>query len=565
MGSLIDAKTNGIATQLKNFFTNGSGKNLESSGLFIFADIGDIENVLSANDKAEFKSAFNTFNDQYLKIRSALQSTYTQVQDKVGTRGQYNSDDAYIKAKAAAYKSLLYPNNDDNTGESFANVLLPMLTGSKIINFSEITFTKPVTEQKGYKSIKSLNDASSSNKTINDIYFKKFFTSLLSQIDAKATDLKQADTDNEKRKGDEDIVTQTYYSFKNINDKWLCNPNVKNVQGYPFNPSGKNLIDIFAFVDRAMNPIGDTIINAEALVQMFDDPNISVFTALSQLLSLNGFEFFPLQNLMSYNDQAWEESFKIDVNGTPTNSAAFVCMFVGGTSSYPTGMDNDFKDDGITDISNETNMPSDFQTKKPDTGTASPEDQSQETNYGGFPWRQVRAFRVRFGEQNQSMFTDIKIDSKEYPETNESIQILARLAGDAKGTTPIPKGQNLYNLYENRAYRATINGMGNVMIQPTQYFQLENVPLFNGAYIILSVEHTIEPNRMMTSFSGTKILRYPVPRVMNPATLIGFDGGDSEETNVSMLSAGDISRGVGSESAADKARYNSMYKGFEIQ
>ena len=103
------------------------------------------------------------------------------------------------------------------------------------------------------------------------------------------------------------------------------------------------------------------------------------------------------------------------------------------------------------------------------------------------------------------------------------------------------------------------------MIQPTQYFQLENVPLFNGAYIILSVEHSVEPNRMMTSFSGTKILRYPVPRVMNPAALIGFDGGDSEATNVSMMSSGDLSKGVGSADASNKARYYSMYKGFEIQ
>jgi len=94
-----------------------------------------------------------------------------------------------------------------------------------------------------------------------------------------------------------------------------------------------------------------------------------------------------------------------------------------------------------------------------------------------------------------------------------------------KDEAPVPKGQNLYNLYENRAYRATITGMGNAMIQPTQYFQLENVPLFNGAYLILSVEHTIELNKMMTNFSGTKILRYPVPRVMNPAAIYGFEGG----------------------------------------
>jgi hypothetical protein len=180
------------------------------------------------------------------------------------------------------------------------------------------------------------------------------------------------------------------------------------------------------------------------------------------------------------------------------------------------------------------------------------EKEEQELNYDTFPFRAVRAFRVRFGEQNQSMFTDIKIDSKEYPETNESIQILARLAGDNKAQAPTPKGQNLYNLYENRSYRATVTMMGDAMIQPTQYFQLENIPMFNGAYIILSVEHTITANKMMTTFSGTKMLKYPSPRVLNPIAFSGFDG------EISEMSAGQIVQGA-LLTNYPQTRYNSMY------
>jgi len=259
---------------------------------------------------------------------------------------------------------------------------------------------------------------------------------------------------------------------------------------------------------------------------------------------------------MSYSEGSWKESFEITTGIKDESTPTFVCMFIGGTSSYPTGVQNGFVDDGITDIGN-TNA-SDFRTDE--NCTPVPENDNQVEKNPDFPWRQIRAFKVRFGTQNQSMFTDIKIDSKEYPETNESIQILARIAGDNKLQAPIPKGQNLYNLYENRAYKATITGMGNAMIQPTQYFQLENVPLFNGAYIILSVDHDITPNKMVTSFSGTKILRYPVPRVMNPAAIIGFEGGESDETNISSLSAGQITMGVGSGINADKAKYNSMYE-----
>ena len=59
---------------------------------------------------------------------------------------------------------------------------------------------------------------------------------------------------------------------------------------------------MFAFVDRAMNPIGDTIINPQHLIELFDDENATVFSVLSELLAMNNFEFFPLQNFMQFKD-----------------------------------------------------------------------------------------------------------------------------------------------------------------------------------------------------------------------------------------------------------------------
>ena len=354
---------------------------------------------------------------------------------------------------------------------------------------------------------------------------------------------------------DNDIVTQTYYSFKTINDKWIAGLN-KGINGFPFNGSSGRLIDSFAFVDRAMNPIGDTIINPESLIEMFDDPNISIFTVISTILSQNGFEFFPLQNFMSYTDQDWEESFKItNTRIDADNKPAFVCMYIGGSSSYPTGIEkyrNQFADDGIIEID---------RVDSPDFNGVvegwNVDNDGQDIN-GKYKdsYSKVRAFRVRFAEQNQTMFTEMKIDSKEYPETNESIQILARIAGDQGMQAPIPKGQNLYNLYENRSYKSTITSFGNVMIQPTQYFQLENVPMYNGAYVILNVEHDITPNKMMTKFSGTKIAKYPASRVLDSATVFGVSGGGDSGSY-----SGDYSvyAGSGSGSLPNSAKFNSMH------
>ena len=573
IGLLVLARRNDIdpnstfnTKTIQEFFTTGAGKSLDSSGVFIFADLHDVDKYLSEQDKINYINEFNVFNDnQYNSILSEVKTMYDWVKEDIDNKHiNINDKTAIVKEKQIQYDIYLNPKSTQGTsvGFGYKNILSPLITRTNIINFSETTFStddnlvNPKNEKIGYISLKALNEdtAHSNKKTANDLFFKTFFSELALNLQKKVDDIKKQDTEDLKLSGDEDIISQTYYSFKNINDKWLTNPDIssKSGRGYPFtNPNnstnGKGLIDSFVFVDRAMNPIGDTILNVEVLSQMFDDPNISVFSVLSQILSLNGFEFFPLQNFMSYTQQSWTDSFKIAPSINTVQNAAYVCMYIGGTSSYPTGVANGFIDDGVTDLATVPLV--DFNTKPPldNNGNLTngidpnSEDGKQINNNKNFPWGQVRAFRVRFGEQNQSMFTDIKIDSKEYPETNESIQILARLAGDNKVQSPIPKGQNLFNLYENRAYKATITGLGNAMIQPTQYFQLENVPLFSGAYIILTVEHNIEGNRMMTSFSGTKILRYPVPRVLNAAAVMGFEGSNTSPSN---MSAGDTTKGL---------------------
>ena len=519
---------------IKDFFITGGGKDLDSLGYYIFADIADIRDNLSENDKNLFRSQFDSFIiNQYNNTFNYVNELYYKVKNSGSSLD-----------KRTLYNNYLNPKTEgDNAGSYYQLIIQPLIQRTNIINFSEITF-KVGGNNTGYKSLESLNNDKNFNyKEINNKFFNAFFKELSEQIFKQKNKSIEEEKANKKLEGDEDIVSQTYYSFKNINDKWLSTPiDTTSSKGFPFNNGGSPLIDSFAFVDRAMNPIGDTIINAEILLDQFDDPSITIYTALTQLLSRNGFEFFPIQNFMSYNSDSWTNSFKIDTNGGFNQSPAFICMLIAGTSSYPTEIGNGFIEDGIIDLS--TTAVTDFKSEA-DVGSLnsiSDEDNKQKTNNPKFPWSQVRAFKVRFGEQNQTMFNDIKIDSKEYPETNESIQILSRLANDNNQKAPVPKGQNLYNLYENRAYKATILGLGNAMIQPTQYFQLENVPLFNGAYIILTVEHTIEPNKMMTNFSGTKILKYPVPRLKNAAAIYGFDGGDSDDTSVGGLSSAEITK-----------------------
>lgn len=553
IGALVSALDEGWVEDILYFYTGGTklGQLFQNMGYYILADLHDVENYLSVNDKQTFKLAYENFvNNTFQEIQIRLYDLYQEVNNNIG-------DNKRFASKSTAYDILLNPDSDsDDTGKgNYFDILNTLVTRKNIINYSQITFKMkdmgsfPAT----YSSLDVIN-SNSLKKNINNTFFNAFFARLDSEISTKKKKQKEEANEQKKLKGDNDIITQTYYSFKNINDKWLTSPQ-QGVKGYPFNKVGGNLIDLFAFVDRAMNPIGDTIINAEILTNVLNDPNISVFSVLTQLLSANGFEFFPLQNFMSYKleggslEKSWENSFKIYTGCIETTpSSSFVCMYIGGTSSYPSVPTNNFENDGILDLGSPGVQ--DFATEKPqDFNTVNDE---QVNGNSDFPWRQVRAFRVRFGEQNQSMFTNIKIDSKEYTDTNESIQILSRLAGDNKNNAPTPKGQNLYNIYENRSYKATITGLGNVMIQPTQYFQLENIPMFNGAYIILNVEHDITANKMTTTFSGTKILQYPIPRVLNPIAFTTF--GDE----LKSLSVGQFTQ-LALVTDYDQVKYNAMY------
>ena len=526
IGSLIFAEKNGKFGTIKTFFDTHYDK-FDKRGIPIFADYHDVNAYLSEKDKAmflleydNFMKSSTTYDNRYDTILAGVVEIMNELISTVGD-----------KEKATKCGDIL-----NKGADSFNKTINKLFQRSNMLIYTEKTFAMEVPSNITFKSI-SDTDTNSNMANINREFFRQFNETLKQKIGDKIVSNISKEIEDKKMMGDDDIATQLYYSFKNINDKWLADT-LDTAGGYPHNGKSGHLIDLFAFVDRAMNPIGDTIINPEILIDLFEDTNVSVFTVISQLLSVNHFEFFPLQNFMVHDDNNWIDTFKIDVNGDATKRAAFVCMYIGGSSSYPTySSANGFINDGIDDISN---MPSDFSNcSGSDNKNITDIDYSLDFPYSDA--KKLRAFRVSFGQQNQSMFKDFKIDSKEYPETNESIQILSRLANDSARNAPTPKGQNLYSLYENRAYSATISGLGNAMIQPTQYFQLDNIPMFSGAYLILSVEHNIVPNHMTTSFTGTKILKYPIPRVLNPAAVMGFEGASNEVGTTGGMKIGSAS------------------------
>lgn len=509
---------------LKPFILSINMEFRESVNL-MFSQLDDIRNNISNNDRNTLNLHYNLSNDNI--VNEFMKIFY---------------DDGKIRENI---EKLLNKNSDFTDKFTEINYL--------VVN-SENTFNNfGMVEYESYSQM--MGD--SNKKDIINKFFTTFKAKLKSELIAKKKEFEKEEKEFFDSIDDDDIKTQTYYSIKNIVDKWVRGFEKSN--GYPFNiDDNGRLIDKFVFVDRAMNDIGDSsIIDARTLIDMRDDIDINVFTVISRLLSQNGFEFFPLQNFMNFENNQWEDSFKIynNVTSDVTSSPAFVCMYIGGTSST-LATNNSYIDDGLMRLEEAEDFNSegcgDGDTYLVD-GETMP---SLNVKYG-----EVNAFRVRYGKQNQSMFENIEINSREFPETNESLAILSNLAKDESNSTPIPKAQNLYNLYENRAYSTKITMLGNAMIQPTHYFELENIPLFSGSYVVLNVEHVIRPNHMKTTFNGVRILRYPNPIVDNFAESIGMLLGisTSDEDVFGGRETEDRIISIDSNNIPIQARYNSMH------
>ena len=127
----------------------------------------------------------------------------------------------------------------------------------------------------------------------------------------------------------------------------------------------------------------------------------------------------------------------------------------------------------------------------------------------------IPAFGVSFAKQNNHLFKNFNISMDNPMETEQSIKTLWHVAELAKDHTRKVcfYGQDVYNIFSNYSYQIEVEMMGNAQIQPLMYFQLLNIPMWRGAYMIFNVTHTMTPGNMVTKFKGMKMSKNPVPIV----------------------------------------------------
>jgi len=352
------------------------------------------------------------------------------------------------------------------------------------------------------------------NSTYNPTTFATDITNILNKAETKRNSVeqqfrgnlpssllgqRQEQTQNVDSKLDGDIIKlEQWELFKAVNDKWVSGRDTKN----------RLLFDEFLFFDKANRDIGDElIINTDSIRKYcnWDNSSNSVMSLIRQIIADNRMNFFVMPAYINFYGKSSlktsDRNVSIlnnanDVFSTFTyvdyidSAPKFLCQYV-DRPSQTLSLDNDpnypFKSDSF-DLGNPTNNPI------IEKGATNQHNSNKAVG-----------FVVDFGTINQSIFKSVDINQEQGVASSEQIQTTIDMGNQGSGKKTMQQTTALYDFYKNRSYTSTIKTLGNVMIQPTMYFVLRHMPMFNGTYIIRNVKHSISPGSFNTEFNGQRV------------------------------------------------------------
>jgi hypothetical protein len=270
----------------------------------------------------------------------------------------------------------------------------------------------------------------------------------------------------------------------------------------------------FLFFDKANKDIGDVAyISLEKLLPLDDRKNdkANLYSVISMLIQGTGFDMRALPAYINF--------YGTNVNGkSKTTSSKKVAENLFGTF-----LDVDYQESSPKIIIQYTGHTSkrlelsDIEAKenkfKNDSGNLFANAQSplvvtiDAGNQVGdlYKSNKVVAFEVSVGDENQALFKGVQLDQSSQRETSESMAATENLGRSESGAGIYQLDTSLFDIYRLRSYTCEVTMMGNVMIQPTMYFYLKNIPMFRGSYWITEVSHNIKPGNISTVFKGTRI------------------------------------------------------------
>jgi hypothetical protein len=459
-------------------------------------------NVLSKKDGEKFEPFLDMFLTGVASIHAALVKNKMEFLDKI----DFQFKEENFKNEIGRY-----------------DIYKGFFEKYYIINNSTVTFFRKenVTDSKIYPLMD--NEGKDVNEIVIDkeidttfkTYFTDYFKVLKELIEANQKTERDEDREFKSKISDPDFKANLYYNFKAIYDRWLAGnsrwlePPV-TLQGDELVGNEESTYNKFSFITRSHQDISDvSVVDFQNLIDDAKDGEISVFSSIGKLLQENNYNFFPLNSYIDLTKAkddiggrigAWKKSFQpnISMNEDTLARPKFVCMYVGGYSAMAGNPQNstgeEYPQDSVR-LDIDVNKPTDFLDSNDDK-------------------QQVFAFKVRVGSQNQTLFTNFGLSTEEFTMSDESIKMHSAIMDKQSETSPIRKSQNLLNVYSQRSYTCSLAmPLGNMCIQPTQYFDLEGMNIFGGAYMIFNVQHTIssDSQHIETRFKGWRISHYVHP------------------------------------------------------
>lgn len=302
----------------------------------------------------------------------------------------------------------------------------------------------------------------------------------------------------------ENFKIDLYNLFKTFNDKWVSGNSIPN----------RLLIEDFLFLDKANKDIGnDLYLNLSRLVDFKKNDNLQLYGALNILIEDTGIDmrtlpsyinfygdFIKAENILSSNNVA-NDLFGVfgEVDYIDSHPKT-ILQYVGNESSKLGDMGSKFlfKDDSMN-ITKLNNNPLIITTL---------ENYNKEKLINS---NRVVSFEIGFGDQNQNIFKSISLDQATFKNTAESMVAMEEIARSETGSGTRNVDIGLMSLYNKMSYTCGVSSMCNMVIQPTMYFYLKNVPMFRGTYRIIDVEHSINSDGGETSFTGVRVSNTSLP------------------------------------------------------
>ena len=328
-----------------------------------------------------------------------------------------------------------------------------------------------------------------------------------------------------------------YYTLKNMYDRWLAMETKETFKLYSVEEENRYITEKltnggryssdrseftnFVYVDSFYNDISKKFyINSEKYFQLLDDQfagevSYSALEFIGKMCQDNKLLF---RCLPVYSNVYSQDTFaEIFTPHSLYDGTSRIGRRIGNTYMIMYTYEPSHFLDIELDKSNGVNYDNDSFDIADSFGEITPEAvkvMRKKEAHEGERTLSVCAFGVTAAKQNQSYFTKINIGMDNPRVTDFSIMNKFMLAGLSQkgGTTNIVgAGQDMFSIYSNRAYDCSVEMLGCANIMPMMYFQLNNVPMFKGTYMITKVEHSIQNNNMTTKFVGTRMPKRYIP------------------------------------------------------